>query len=74
MKRTLVGVLSTAFFASIIPLTGCGDGGGGAGMPADTAPGVSLDSMKADMKTFKKEAPNKTGADAKTPSPPATKD
>jgi len=55
MKRTFVGVLCAAFVASIIPLAGC-DGGGDAGMPADTKPGIPLDSLKADMKTFKKEA------------------
>ncbi len=69
MKRTFVGVLCTAFVASIIPLAGCDSGGGDAGVPADTTPGVPLDSMKADMKTFKKEAAGKTGADAKTGTP-----
>ncbi len=66
MKRTVVGVLCTAFVASIIPLAGC-DSGGDAGLPTDTKPGVPLDTMKgmADMKTFKKEAAGKTGADAK---------
>jgi hypothetical protein len=68
MKRTLVGVLSTAFLVSIIPLAGCG-GGGDAGVPADTTPGVPLDKMKgmADMKAFNKDAAAKKAESAKTP-------
>jgi hypothetical protein len=74
MKRTLCAVLGTAFLASIIPLAGC-DGGGDAGMPADTKPGVPLDTMKnmADMKTFKKDAAKKTAEGGNTSGAPATK-
>lgn len=73
MKRTLVGVLSTAFLASIIPLAGC-DSGGDAGLPADTKPGVPLESMKADMSKFKKQDVKKEDAGAKTPGTPKAKD
>ena len=68
MKRAFVGVLSAAFLASIIPLAGCG-GGGDAGMPADTTPGVPLDKMKdmANMKTFDKESKSKKAEAPKAP-------
>ncbi len=69
MKRPFVGLLGTAFLASIIPLSGC-DSGGDSGMPADTTPGVPLDSLKADMGAFKKDQASKKSTSESTPSTP----
>jgi hypothetical protein len=51
MKRSLVGVLSTTFVASIIPLAGCGEGD--TGVPTDQTPGIPLDTIKTEMKSMK---------------------
>jgi hypothetical protein len=52
MKRSLVGVLSAVVLGSTVTLTGCG-GGSDTGVPADTTPGVPLDSVKTEMKSMK---------------------
>lgn len=65
MRRFLVGGLGTAL---LFGLVGCGGGGVEEGVPKDTKPDVSLDTVKANMGDTKVN-PNKLPTGSETGEP-----
>jgi hypothetical protein len=57
MKRAPVIALSLLAMTFSIVMTGCDGGGPGEGMPADTKPGVPLDSVNVKMSPMKGAPP-----------------